>query len=163
MNWVDYLILAILTFSAILGLARGLIREVLSLAIWIAALVVAWLFHREVADLLATQLSQPALRLGIAFVGLVLVTLFAGTLLGALLTTLVARSGLSAFDHLLGLVFGAARGAVIVAMAVFLIGLTPLASAPWWQASLLVDEAEAVAAWLIDQVPPRVQARLRQL
>jgi len=162
-NWVDALILLILAISALLGLARGLIREVLSLAIWITALLVAWLFHREVADLLASQLSQPALRLGVAFIGLVFVSLFAGTLLGALITSLVVRSGLSPFDHLLGLVFGAARGAVIVAMAVFLIGLTPLARAPWWQDSLLVDEAEAVAAWLIEQVPPRVEARLRQL
>ena len=41
MIWVDYVIIAVIALSAVIGLARGLIREVLSLAIWVAAGAVA--------------------------------------------------------------------------------------------------------------------------
>ena len=41
MNWVDSVILATVALSSLIGLARGLVREVLSLLVWACALMVA--------------------------------------------------------------------------------------------------------------------------
>lgn len=163
MNWVDLAIIAIIAVSALVGLARGLVREVLSLGIWILALIVAWLFHQDVADLLTAHLSHPEVRSVVAFVGLVLLTLLLGAILGAILTAFIDKVGLTGADRLLGLLFGGARGVVLVAMSVFLVSLTPVPSEPWWIESELVGEFQRIAAWMLSLVPPEFQLRLEQI
>jgi membrane protein required for colicin V production len=163
MNWVDYAILGVVVLSALVGLGRGLIREVLSLGVWVAAILVAWLFHREVAELLVPYLSQPSVRLAAAFIGLILGILLLGAVLGALLSALIEKTGLGAVDRVLGFGFGAARGVVIVAMAIYLAALTPLPEDSWWPESRLIGHLQTVADWLIDMVPDEIQARVKTL
>ncbi|MBK1717921.1 CvpA family protein [Thiocystis violacea] len=163
MNWVDYAILAIILLSALVGVARGLIREVLSLGTWILALAVAWLFHKEVANLLVSQLSDPSVRIAVAFLGLVLLTLVLGAILAAVLTAVVDKVGLTSLDRLLGFAFGGARGVLLVAMAVFLVALTPIPSDPMWRESTLIGEFQTIGGWFLDRVPPELQTRLKQI
>jgi membrane protein required for colicin V production len=163
MNWVDYIIIGIIALSALVGVARGLIREVLSLGTWIAALVIAWLFHQEVADLLSTQLTHPLVRKGVAFVGLVLLTLLAGSILAAVLTTLIDKVGLSGLDRVLGMAFGGARGVVLIAMAVYLAALTPAPSDPVWKESTLIRDFESIGQWLLSLTPPELESRLKHI
>jgi membrane protein required for colicin V production len=162
MNWVDIVIAAIILLSALIGLARGLIREVLSLAVWVGALGVASLYHKPVAQALTPYIAQPNVRLGIAFIGLILLVLLLGGILGALLSALIDKTGLSGADRLLGLVFGAARGGVVIAMAVFLAALTPLPEETWWKESKAIAEFQLVADWLLALVPPQIQAQLKR-
>ena len=163
MNWVDYSIIGIIALSALVGVARGLIREVLSLGTWIAALVIAWLFHQELADLLSTQLSHPLVRKGVAFGGLVLLTLLAGSILAVILTALIDKIGLTGLDRVLGMAFGGARGVVLVAMAVYLAALTPAPSDPIWKESTLIADFESVGQWLLSLTPPEVESRLKEI
>lgn len=163
MSWIDYVMIAVIVLSALVGLARGVVREVLSLGIWIAAMVVAWLFHREVADLLTTQFAQPALRIAVAFAGLVFATLIVGALLGALLSALINKTGLTSVDHVLGFVFGAGRGVVMLAMAVFLAALTPLVDEVWWRESMLIGEFQQVANAIFSLMPADLQTWMARL
>ncbi|MBV5276145.1 MAG: CvpA family protein [Lamprocystis purpurea] len=163
MNWVDIAIVAIILVSALIGLARGLIREVLSLAVWVAALGVAYLYHKGVADALTAQIAQPNVRAGVAFVGLVLIVLILGSIIGALLTALIDKTGLTGLDRLLGLIFGAGRGGVVVAMAVFLAALTPLPEESWWQESAVIVQFQQAADWLLGLVPSDIQEQLKRV
>lgn len=163
MNWIDYAIIGIVGFSALVGLARGLIRELISLGSWIAALMIAWLMHRDLAAALSPHIAHPMLRTAVAFALLVVAVLILGAILGALLTALIHKVGLSGLDRLLGMAFGGARGVVIVAMLVYLAALTPLTNEPSWGESLLIRDVQAIAQWLLGQVPPEIKARLQQL
>lgn len=163
MIWVDYVIIAIIALSALIGLARGLVREVISLAVWIAALAVAWLFYEPLAIELTPWISTPSIRIGVAVLMLVFGVLIAGAILGYLLATLVDKTGLTGTDRLLGIVFGAARGAVLVALVVFLASLTPLTEDPWWDQSQLLDQFKVLADWMLEQVPPDVTERIKAL
>ncbi|MGQ9658791.1 MAG: CvpA family protein [Thermochromatium sp.] len=163
MNWVDFIILGTIALSALIGVARGLIRELVSLGTWIAALVIAWFFHQELADLLSEQIAQPLVRKGVAFIALVLLVLLAGAILGAALTALIDTLGLTLFDRLLGMIFGGARGVVLVAMAVYLAALTPAPSEPAWGESRLIAEFEAIGQWLIGLMPPELTDRIKQI
>jgi membrane protein required for colicin V production len=154
MIWVDYLIVGIIGISALIGLARGLIREVVSLVVWVAAVYVAWMYHREVADQLIPWISTPSVRVVLAFVILVLTVLIAGTLVGYLLSTLVEKTGLTGTDRLLGSLFGAGRGVVLVAMLVFLGALTPLHEDPWWKQSALIGRFQVLANRVVAEIPP---------
>ena len=163
MNWVDYIILGTIALSALVGVARGLIREVLSLGTWVAALAIAWFFHQELADLLSGQLAHPLVRKGAAFIALVLLVLIAGAILGTVLTALIDTVGLTGVDRLLGMAFGGARGVVLVAMAVYLAALTPAPSDPVWSASTLISDFESIGQWLLSLTPPELEDRLKQI
>jgi len=163
MIWVDYLILGIIGLSAVIGFARGLIREVLSLGVWIAAVVLAWLFFRDLAEQLVPWVSTPSVRLAAAFLILVVAVLLVGAILGYLLTTLVEKTGLSGLDRLLGTLFGAARGAVLVALLVFVAALTPLPEDPWWEEAELITPFRTLAERLLALVPSDLEQRLKAL
>jgi membrane protein required for colicin V production len=163
MNWIDAAVIAVIFLSALVGLARGLIREVMSLAVWLAAVGVGYLYYKGIAEVLTPHIAQPGVRLGVAFVGLVLIVLILGAVLGALLSKLIDKTGLTGLDRLLGLFFGAARGIVLVAMAVFLAGLTPLADESWWQESKAIAQCQQAAVWLLSLVPPAIQDQLKKV
>jgi membrane protein required for colicin V production len=163
MIWVDYVIIGIIALSAIIGLARGLIREVLALGVWIAALLAAWFFYRPVAAQLTPWLETPSLRMGAAVVLIVIGVLVAGAIIGWVLSLLVEKTGLTGTDRLLGMVFGAGRGAVVVALLVFLASLTPVVEDAWWSQSELLPRFQLLADAMLDLVPPDVTQKIRSI
>jgi membrane protein required for colicin V production len=164
MSWVDYCIVAVLGLSAVMGLLRGFIGEVLALACWIAAFWVAWLFGPQLAAAFSA-IDTPSVRLmlgyGICFFGV----LIAGALLSFLMRKLIAGSGLSGSDRMLGMIFGLVRGLVLVTLLVLVLGFTPLARDPWWQHSQLLPTFQRCAAWISARLPADVTKYLdlRQL
>lgn len=161
MNWADYLILTLITLSALIGLWRGLLREVISLATWAAAIAIAFMFAEDGASHLTPYIDIPSLRIAVAFGGLFLVTLLLGGLVGILASELVHHTGLTGTDRMLGVAFGLARGAAIVALLVLAAGLTPLPKDPWWQQALLLRHFQETALWLRDFLPPEAAQNIR--
>ncbi len=136
---IDIVIIVIVLVSAAIGLVRGLTREVLSLATWAAALILALYFAPPVAERLSGQLADGYVRLVVAFIVVFLVTLIAGGAVQWLARTLIRSTGMTGTDRFLGFLFGGARGAV--AALVVLIALDQFASAgEWWQSSVLVPQ-----------------------
>jgi membrane protein required for colicin V production len=161
MIWVDYVIIGIVVLSALIGFARGLIREVLSLAIWIGAVFIAWTYFKEVAIHLTPWISTPSVRLGAAFLIILFVVLILGAIVGHLFTLLVEKTGLTGTDRLLGVLFGGARGILVVAMLVFLGGLTPLPDDPWWEQSALLGRFQVLAERILGEIPPAVADKIK--
>ncbi len=131
---VDYVVIGIVALSAIIGLTRGFVREVLSLAIWVAAVMLAIGFSGDVAVELPQRVEGSSLRFILAFAVVFVAALVAGSIVQWLVKRLVDSTGLSGTDRLLGLVFGALRGTAVCIVAV--IALRPFAAEqPWWHES----------------------------
>ncbi len=156
MIWIDYAIIGLIAISAILGITRGFVREVFSIAAWVAAIWVGLSFSRELSFYLRTLIEHPAGRMAAAFAGLVVITLIVGGLVGFLVRQIIDKTGLTGSDRLAGLVFGIARGMVVVAMLVLLAGLTSLPNDSWWRESMLIAPFQSLALWLRDQAPAGV-------
>lgn len=156
MSWADYLIIGIIALSALISLARGFVREALSLLVWVCAFGIAWTFFRELSGQLSPWVDTPSLRLGLAFILLLLGVLLVGGFLTWLVAQLVEKTGLSGTDRLLGALFGVARGMLLVCILILLAGLTPLPQDPWWQSSPLVVRFQPMAVWLLNLLPPDV-------
>ncbi len=161
MAWLDIVILGIIVLSAVISLVRGFVREALSLAIWVLAFWVAWSFFRDLEVPLRSVIDSPTARLGIAFAALMIATLVVGGLINYLVIQLVERTGMSGTDRLVGMVFGTARGVMLVAVLVLLAGLTPLPREGWWIESSLIAYFEELAYWLRDLLPPAMAERFR--
>jgi membrane protein required for colicin V production len=159
--WLDLLILGIVLLSAVISLVRGFVREAFSLAIWVLAFWVSWNFFRDLEVPLRAWIDSPTARLGIAFAALMIATLVVGGLVNFLLIQLVERTGMSGTDRLIGVVFGVARGVLLVAVLVLLAGLTPLPGEGFWMESALVGYFEELALWLRDLLPPEFAERFR--
>lgn len=163
MIWVDYVIIGIIGVSALISLVRGFVRETVSLIVWVLAFGLAWAYFRDLAPHLAPWVDTPSLRLGLAFLILFLVVLLLGGIVGFLIGQLVDKTGLSGTDRLLGMLFGAARGAVLVAILVLLAGLTPFPQDSWWRESGLIVYFQDLAVWLLSLLPPDIAESFRFL
>jgi membrane protein required for colicin V production len=161
-NWVDAVILAILGLSALISLFRGFVRETLSLISWVLAFWVALTFGHTLGELfLQKYINSPTVRLGVAFGGLFLVTLIACAIFNYFISQLVDKTGLSGTDRMLGLVFGIARGVVLVAALLLVAHLTPMPEESFWKQSLLIPHFEPLELWLKGFLPDNVSDRFK--
>ena len=100
----------------------------------------------------------PSARLALGFLGLFLATLLLGGVVNYLIGKAVDKTGMTGTDRMLGLIFGLARGIVLVAILVLLAGLTPLPQDPWWGESLFIGHFQQLAELLRDLLPPDIAA-----
>lgn len=161
MTWVDYTALTILGLSTLLGLWRGLVRELLSLAGWLAALFLAAQFAPAAALWLPQDLMTPLARQLVAAVAIfVVISVLAG--LGALLVAKAVHAvGLGLIDRSLGAIFGLGRGLLILLVCTVLIGLTGFVKNPAWQAAAMRGPLETVAITVKPYLPQAIAARMR--
>lgn len=163
MNLIDYIILGVLGLSVLIGLWRGLISEVLALATWVAASWLTWMFGPTVAAHFEHQIEMPMVRLLVGY-GLCFITvLILGALVRFLVHRLVVGTGLGGTDRLLGMIFGFARGVLLVTLMVFLLSLTAFVRDPLWTHSMLLPQFQGVAAWLGQQLPADVREHVHAM
>jgi len=153
MEYVDYAVLGIIVISILVGALRGFIKEVFSLAVWAAAFLVAFQYSGALAMMLESHVELPSARTSLAFAGLFLVVLLIGGLITFLIGKLVEKTGLSGTDRLLGGVFGALRGLILILVVMLVAGLTPVPQDPWWQQSRTIQSLIPLAEWSAQFLP----------
>ena len=150
MVWIDYAILIVIGISTVISLVRGFAKEAMSLVVWFAAFFIASQFYQDLAVHL-TQMSDETMRNGVAIAILFIATLIIGALVNYLLGQLVSKTGLSGTDRVLGLCFGALRGALIVSEILFFLdAFTGSPNQYWWKESELVPQFGVVIQWFFD-------------
>ncbi len=160
MTWVDWVLVVVVTLSAVVSLLRGFVREALALLGWVAAVWLGLTFTEPVAALFAGHVAVPSLRMGLAFLLVFVGTLVVSGIVVYLVGLLVDKTGLTGTDRMLGVVFGAARGVIIAAILVLLAGLTPLPRDPWWRASLLLPRFQAMAEHMRALLPEEIASHV---
>jgi membrane protein required for colicin V production len=149
MNGADHLFVIILLASGVLGFIRGFIRESIALLSWLVALWLAWHFAYLVNPWLGGALGQPGIREWAGRAVVLVLVLVVGAGVGGTVAYFAHRAaGLALMDRLIGSVFGLMRGIVIVGLIVVAGRAVNLDEEPWWQKTLTMPAAEAVANWL---------------
>jgi membrane protein required for colicin V production len=139
MTWLDWLLLAVLLVSVVVGMWRGLVYEVLSLAAWVAAFLAARAWGATVGPYLPLGTLSEPLRLAVGF-GLVFIgAAFAGGLVAWLISKLVGSVGLRPIDRALGAVFGLLRGGLALLAVSVVVSLTPMHTAAAWRESVVAQ------------------------
>ena len=151
MNWADWVLIAIIAISCLISIKRGFFKEAISLAIWAAAFFVAVTFHEQLAELMKEAISTTSIRYLVAFGVLFGLTLIVGSMVNYLFSELVRMTGLTGTDRALGVVFGLARGVIIVmAVLIFVPMIVPVEQDGWWQNSVLIPEFLLMETWCRD-------------
>ncbi|EIJ41088.1 putative membrane protein, required for colicin V production [Beggiatoa alba B18LD] len=153
MNWADTTILAVFFFSTIIGLVQGFIKEVLSLLAWLIAMAIAISFLSIFDEILYKSIPYSDLRLGIAFSGILLVSLALLHWMNDLIIQSVGEIPPTFFEHFLGSLLGLARANVVILAFVLLAGLTQIPHWNSWQQSVLIPFFQTTALILRNQLP----------
>ena len=123
---IDAVVAVVIVLSALLAYSRGLVREAMAIAGWVAAAILAFIFAPQVEPLVkeipvigefladSCELSIIAAFAAVFALSLVVVSLFT-----PVFSSLVQRSALGGLDQGLGFLFGVARGILLVAIAFF--------------------------------------------
>ena len=132
---LDWIFVAVLLASMLVGAWRGLVFEVLSLLGWVVSFFVAQWWADDMAALLPMGESAGSLRYAAGFAVVFVASVFVCGFLTWLAKKLVEAIGLRPADRTLGAVFGVLRGLVLLLAVAVVAGLTPLRDAAWWQES----------------------------
>jgi membrane protein required for colicin V production len=130
---LDWVFVAVLVASLMLGAWRGLVYELVSVLGWIAAFIVAQWLAPDAAERLPMSTASEPVRYAAGFVVVFVATAFAGGLLAWMTKKLVEAVGLRPVDRTLGAAFGMLRGLVLLLAAAVVVNMTPLKSSGWWQ------------------------------
>jgi len=160
MEYADYIVIAIIVISILVGAIRGFIKEAFSLAVWAAAFLVAFQYSGALALQLENHIELPSARISLAFMCLFLSVLLVGGLVTFLIGKLVEKTGLSGTDRLLGGVFGGVRGVALVLVIMLVAGLTPVPQDPWWQQSRTIQSLMPLAEWMEQFLPDYIREHL---
>ena len=155
-NTADLVTIGIIALSALISLFRGFVREALSLVSWALAFWVTLSFGHAVASLLDNYINSPTLRLGCAFGGLFVLTLICCGILNYIISRFIDKTGLTGTDRLIGIIFGLARGILLVAALLLAAHLTPMPEEDWWKTSLTIPYFEPIESWLQNLLPTTV-------
>ena len=156
MIWIDYAILSIIGISALISILRGFVKEALSVLGWIVALWVAFTFCTEAAKYLQDYISVSSVRTAAGFLVLFVSCLIVAGIVNYLAGKLVAGTGLSGTDRMLGVVFGVARGALIVSVLVLLAGYTEVPKDLWWTQSMFIKHFQPLAVEVRALLPAEI-------
>lgn len=163
MTLFDYFVLALMAISLLVGIARGVVNEILALLAWVAAFIAARMWAVPAGNLLLTELPDPLWRQLAGFVAVFVAVLILFALVRWVTSLLLKAVGLRPLDRVLGALFGAARGVLVLLVLVLLAGLTPLPQQQWWRQAMFAPPLEtavlAVKPWLPPELAKRIQYR----
>ena len=137
MNAFDLALVAVVLLSALFAFVRGIVREVIALATWIAGFVAAIAYAGPLAGVFAWLDLSPVAKHVLAFTLILLMVLIVGALFARTLSNVIRAIGLGFVDRFLGALFGVARGLLVVVVFALVAGVTALPKHDWWQNSAL--------------------------
>lgn len=159
-NWVDYAIIGTILLSMLISVVRGFVREALSLVTWIGAIWVGIHFVNLASQWLVPYITSSPIRMGVGFFLLFAVTLLVGSIVSFVLVQFIHKTGLSGTDRSLGVVFGLARGIVIVAVGLLIASMMfPMSTDKSdekdsaFQTSHLAPQFKPIMNWLREFLP----------
>ncbi|MDC8774006.1 CvpA family protein [Roseateles albus] len=158
-SWVDWALLGLLAVSALLGLWRGLVFELLSIAGWLMAYFGAPILAPLVESWLPQQRFEASLLHVLGLCLSFILILLVWTLGAKLVRALLHATPLSLVDRLLGCIFGFLRGLLVCLILAVLVGMTPAKDWSSWHDSQLAAGLQKV----LNEVRPALPDELLKL
>lgn len=152
---VDVVFLVILSLAALIGTLKGFLREVMSLLIWLAAILITLFYTSRFASVLPIDMvNNPQTRATLSASVLFAGTLFIGNLINWIVGRVAARRKLAPPDRILGAVFAIARALVVITLLVLAAHLVPdLRQSDWWQESKAIPVFQKMAQFVHARLP----------
>lgn len=163
MNWLDYLILLVLVVSALVAVFRGFVREIVSLAVWVAGIFLTIHYMPALKDYFSQWTSSIYLQYIIIIVLALVMIVLVGFILRKIFSLATKATALGAVDKFLGLVFGLVRGCLIIVFLVMLVPLAGFAQSAAVQRSVLLPVFRPMSNWMRGLIPADFQEKIQMI
>ena len=160
MATLDWIAVALIVVSMLLGLVRGLVFEVISLTGWVVAFVAAQWLAEDVGRWLPIGDPAASWRYAAGFVLVFVAVAFGVGLVASITRKLITVVGLGPVDRMLGGMFGAARGAVALLTVAVVVHLLALSDSVWWHESRGAVVLDAALQGLKPALPEKLASYL---
>ena len=160
MPLLDWVWLAVLTISLVLGAMRGLVYEIVSAAGWIAAFVCAQWFAADVGIWIPVGEAGGTWRYVAGFVIVFVGVAFAAGLMAWSMRKMIVAVGLRPVDRTLGAAFGVVRGVIAVLAIAVVVHLLSLSGSALWRESRAVVWIDAALQSLKPALPEKLASYL---
>lgn len=147
MNWLDFLILALIAWLTLSAYLSGFIRETVGLGSVIVGVVLAGLLHDNLAANLDIVITDETAATVTAFLAILIAVAVLGWVIGFFLRTVATLLFLGWADHAAGAVFGFIKGVILIQAAVVIFLLQP---------TLGIDDAisdSTIGSFFMDTTP----------
>lgn len=161
MTSFDYIVIAIIALSVVVSMMRGAVKEMLAILGWVVAFYVAKAYSSMLAAFLPEGIPTEALKTLIAFLILLIAVLFISGLVAIAISGMVSKVGLGGLNRLFGVIFGFAKGLLIVGVLVFLAGLTSLPKEQMWTDALLSEPLEILVKSALPWLPEGISKHVK--
>ncbi|RVA52019.1 CvpA family protein [Mesorhizobium sp. M7A.F.Ca.US.001.01.1.1] len=150
---LDGILVGFTLVSAMLAMVRGFSREVLSVVSWAAAAAAAFFFYKPVVPYLAPYIENEKVAMAAAAGVVFIIALIVVSVITMKLADWIIDSRIGALDRTLGFLYGAARGILVVAVALLFFNWLAGAKAPAWV-------TEAKSRPLLEQIGAKLESLL---
>ena len=160
MPWIDIVIIAIFAMSALIGIYRGLVKEILSVASWVLAAFAAFQFGEQASEYIKPYVKQEPLDLAIAYVAVFLVSLILFSIISHIISQVFESSGMKGVDRSIGSLFGILRAAAVI-VALILVGrFMAMDNQQWWIDSKFIPYFEPLVDWFKSYLPADIISKI---
>lgn len=159
---LDVIVIVIVLISAILAMVRGFVREVLSVASWVAAAVAAYFFYKPVVPLIQPYLESATVATIVSAAAVFFVALIVVSYIAMKISDFVIDSRIGAADRVLGFVFGAVRGVLMVVVALIFFNWMVAHPPTWVTAAYSKPILDRLGEQLKDAMPADLEAMIQK-
>jgi membrane protein required for colicin V production len=162
---LDLIVIVVVLVSATLAMVRGFVREVLSVASWLAAVAAAYFLYKPLVPMVKPYIESTTVATIIAAAVIFFIALIVASYITTKISDFVIDSRVGALDRGLGFLFGAARGILLLVIALLFFSWL-VQTPPSWVANarskpLLTDLGDKLMAALPDDVEAALLKRFR--
>ncbi|MDH3195874.1 MAG: CvpA family protein [Hyphomicrobiales bacterium] len=161
---LDGILIIIMLVSALLAMIRGFTREVFSIASWVAAALVTYLYWEDLLPFVQEYIADKNLSLGVTVAGLFFLTLIVVSLITMRISDLILDSRAGPLDRTLGFIFGAGRGLLLVVIAVLFLNffIAPDRQPVWIAEAKSKPWLDSIGSDLLNRLPEDPEAQIME-
>ncbi|MDO4641034.1 MAG: CvpA family protein [Neisseria sp.] len=161
MSTFDILAATVIALCMMISMMRGIITEMAALFSWIVSFIAARMFGRSFADAFLTSIQPYVFSVAVGFILVFAAAWLVQYLLRSILTAIVGSFGLGGINRLLGGMFGAIKGILVVTFIVLVCSFTDLPKTADWKQSVSAPYFESLAATALPALSDYMTEKLK--
>jgi membrane protein required for colicin V production len=157
---LDLIVVVVVLISAVLAMVRGFVREVLSIASWLIAAGAAYFLYKPLVPLVSPYIESDTVAKVIAAAVVFVIAVIVASYVTTKISDYVIDSRVGAVDRIFGLLFGAARGVLLLVIALAFFDWLVSKPPTWVSESKSAPALTALGGRLMDVLPADAEAKL---
>ncbi len=157
---LDIIVIVVVLISAVLAMVRGFVREVLSVASWVAAAGAAYLGYKSLFPMVLPYFQSKTVAVIVSAAAIFFVALIVASYITMKISDFVIDSRIGAFDRALGFVYGAVRGLLLLVIALLFFNWLVPAPPAWVSAARSKPFLDHIGERIMAALPPDAEATI---